>query len=60
MNTEAAFEQRISCLRVKGYTRKAMTISSFCSNMPRASYQTQGNSNAKESIDKPVWQQILC
>lgn len=41
-------------ITTKGYARKAMTICSFSSNMTRACYQTERDSESKKCVDEPA------
>jgi hypothetical protein len=47
------FPCSIGVEQFKGYTREAVTICSFRSNMPRASHQAQKDPQAKKCVDEP-------
>lgn len=48
------FPCSIGVEQFKGYTREAVTICSFRSNMPRASQQAQKDPKAKKCVDEPA------
>jgi len=48
------FPCSIGVEQFKGYTREAVTICSFSSNMPRASQQAHKDPQAKKCVDEPA------